>query len=158
MTTTKEITYTSQNLQRALAEGSFRDFLEHVKIEESQGNGVGVVPFAMWPHLVEVTKLLGSERLIVWMKARQIGATWLLAAYCVWTAMYRPSSVVLLLSQGELEAQELLRRCKVVWRLLPEHMKAALERRNKKRADAFGDMPRLPEPDITGNGNGNGVN
>ena len=40
----------------------------------------------------------------------------------------------------------------------PDRMKAALERRNKKRLDAFGDMPRLPEPDITGNGNGNGVN
>lgn len=138
MTTTTERTYTPQNLQRALAEGSFRDFLEHVKIEESQGNGVGVVPFAMWPHLVEVTKLLGSEKLIVWMKARQIGATWLLAAYCVWTAEYKPSSLVLLLSQGELEAQELLRRCKVIWRLLPEHLRATLERESGERLDFAG--------------------
>ena len=38
----------------------------------------------------------------------------------------------------------------------PDRMKAALERRNKRRLDVFGDMPRLPEPDV--NGNGNGVN
>ena len=135
---TKERTYTGMDVQRALAEGSFRDFLEHVRIEESQGNGVGVVPFAMWPHLVEVTKLLALHRLIVWMKARQIGATWLLAAYCVWKAQYKPSSLVLLLSQGELEAQELLRRCKVVWRLLPEHLKASLERESGERLDFQG--------------------
>ena len=40
----------------------------------------------------------------------------------------------------------------------PDRMKAALERRNKKRLDMFGDMPRLPTPDVNGSGNGKGVN
>lgn len=111
---------------REQARLSFASFLSDVRIEEPQGDGVGVVSFAMWPHLAEVVRLLGLHRLIVWMKARQIGATWLLAAYCVWTAMYRPSALVILLSQGELEARELLRRCKVVWRLLPKHLQGVL--------------------------------
>ena len=44
----------------------------------------------------------------------------------------------------------------------PDRMKAALERRNKKRLDMFGDMPRLPTPDgpalsQNGGSNGNGT-
>ena len=128
----------TRELEREAARRSFPSFLSHVRIEESQGGGVGVVPFALWPHLGEVVKLLALHKLIVWMKARQIGATWLLAAYCVWVAQHRPSSVVLLLSQGELEAQELLRRCKVVWRLLPEHLRAVLERESGERLDFQG--------------------
>jgi hypothetical protein len=124
--------------EREQARQSFAAFLGHVRIEEPQGNGVGVVPFAMWPHLAEVAGLLAQHKLIVWMKARQIGATWLLAAYCVWTAMHKPSSVVLLLSQGELEAQELLHRCKAVWRLLPAHIKVELERESGERLDFLG--------------------
>ena len=99
---------------------SFRDFLRYVSIEDTQGGGV--VPFVMWPHLSEVVDLLRLHKLLVWLKARQIGATWLLAAYCVWTAMYKLSALVILLSQGELEARELLRRCRVVHRLLPAHI------------------------------------
>ena len=41
----------------------------------------------------------------------------------------------------------------------PDRMKAALERRNKKRLDAFGDMPHLPTPDgpaLSQNGGSNG--
>ena len=102
------------------ARKSFRVFLGHVRIEDTQAGGP--VLFSMWPHLSEVVGLLGTSKLLVWLKARQIGATWLLAAYCVWMAMYKPSSLVILLSQGELEARELLRRCRVVHTLLPAHI------------------------------------
>lgn len=113
--------------EREQARLSFASFLSHVSIEEVQGAGFGIVKFAMWPHIAEVVGLLALHRLIVWMKARQIGATWLLASYCVWVAMFRQNALVMILSQGELEARELLRRCKVVWKLLPEHVKAPLD-------------------------------
>lgn len=143
MTTETGLRATKLHIDRALAESSFHDFLASVRIEESQGAGVGVTTFTMWPHLGAVVHLLRVHRLLVWMKARQIGATWLLAAYCVWTAMYRPSSLVILLSQGELEARELLRRCKVVWRMLPRHLQEDLVEPESGERMEFRGMGRI---------------
>ncbi len=39
----------------------------------------------------------------------------------------------------------------------PNRMKAANDRRNKKRENAFGDLPLLTNPNASQNGNGNGV-
>ena len=36
----------------------------------------------------------------------------------------------------------------------PNRMKAAFDRRNKKRQDAFGELPLLPNPNAPQNGNG----
>ena len=83
-----------------LAKRNFWDFLDFVKILEPQP-GRGTISFERWPHLTDVCQILEEKKLLVWLKSRQTGASWMLAAYGLWMAMYKQGSIVLLLSQGE---------------------------------------------------------
>lgn len=134
--TTKEPIYTRAQVERALVATSFEEFVTlktvHpdgelrtiVKITEPPdafGKGAGVIDFVMWPHLKEMVELLGMHRLLSIMKARQIGLSWLIAAYALWKAQYFKAAVVLMFSQGQGEATKLLKKVHQIWDELPPH-------------------------------------
>ena len=111
--------------QAELAKRSFWHFLDFVKILEPQP-GRGTISFERWPHLEEVCDILDNKKLLVWLKSRQTGASWMLAAYGLWMSMYKQGSVVLLLSQGEDEAKKLLAKCRFIYENLDADMQAPL--------------------------------
>jgi hypothetical protein len=111
--------------QAELAKRSFWHFLDFVRILEPQP-GRGTISFERWPHLEEVCDILDNKKLLVWLKSRQTGASWMLAAYSLWMAMYKQGSVVLLLSQGEDEAKKLLAKCRFIYENLEADMQATL--------------------------------
>jgi len=119
-----------QTTEAAKCYASFPYFLKYAKIVEApqpgQENSGGVIPFTIWPHLKRAIRLLLSEKLLVWMKSRQIGASWLIAAYVLWYALSKHGSNILLFSKGETEAIELLAKCKRIYRHLPEWIKLPL--------------------------------
>jgi hypothetical protein len=123
--TTAVADYTLHDFERARVAASFEVFLEHVKILEPPPGG-GKIDFVMWDHLKEVAILLATERLLSFGKARQLGLTWILAAYSDWKAMYHEGAVVLLFSQGQAEAGVFLSKCKFIYNELPEHLKVSL--------------------------------
>ena len=116
--------------------GSFLHFLKWVKIVDppTLENVGGVIPLSLWSHLKEVIKQLLTEKLIAVMKSRQIGLSWLMAAYALWYAMSHSGSTVLLFSKGESEAWELLAKCKRIWTQLPEFIKLPI------KPDSAGEM------------------
>ena len=86
--TTKTVTI--QDIELALASRSFEDFLDYVQILEpptatSRG---GIIKFEKWGYLIEFCKELDTGRLINVLKSRQLGFSWILASYALWTAMY----------------------------------------------------------------------
>jgi hypothetical protein len=101
-----------------LAQNYFSRFLPFIRILEPPP-GRGNIPFEPWPHLMEVCDILDDKKLLVWLKSRQTGASWLLAAYSLWMAQYHHGAVILLLSQGEEEAKKLLGKCKYIYEMLP---------------------------------------
>ena len=109
----------------ALAKRYFNDFLDFVQVLEPPP-GRGVIAFERWNHLVEVCQNLNDEKLIVWLKSRQTGESWLLAAYSLWTAMYKEGALVLLLSQGEEESKVLLSKSRFIYERLPDGLKTPL--------------------------------
>ena len=110
-------------LEYLLCAASFLRFLGYCKLEEPSVPGDpysgGVVPFTLWPHLLEMAGVLLTERLIIILKSRQIGASWLMAAYDLWWAKFHQSSNVFLYSKGEEEAWEKLDKCRRVEKHLP---------------------------------------
>ena len=108
-----------------LAQRYFNRFLPFVKVMEPPP-GRGQIPFEPWPHLMEVCDKLEEEKLLVWLKSRQTGASWLLGAYALWMAQYHPGALVLLLSQGEEESKALLWKCKYIYEALPDGLKVAI--------------------------------
>jgi len=137
-----------QKAVRELAGRSFIDFLT-IKIEDEEtglprtlvqvtmppdptvlGGGGGLIDFEMWDHLHEVVALVGEKKLLNFMKARQVGLSWVIAAYALWLAMYHDASNVLLFSQGDKEAKSLLKKIHSIYDSLPEWMTEPLGRDN----------------------------
>jgi hypothetical protein len=100
-------------------------FIQHeVIIDDAQpdqdSDALATMPFHMWDAQRDLLADIVSERLLFILKARQLGISWLVCAYVLWLCLYRPGRVVLMFSIGQKEANELLRRVKVMyWRLTP---------------------------------------
>lgn len=89
-------------------------FIAGAQIAMPYGDGAALIPFDLWPAQRSVLGRLGSERLVLLLKARQIGMTWLTCGYAHWRCMERAGRTVLLFSQGQLEANELIDRIRLM--------------------------------------------
>lgn len=93
-----------------------------VTVPPTQDNAGGLKPFELLPHIKKAVTALLSKKLIVWMKSRQIYASTTIAAYILWHAMTKRSSKILVFSKGEIEAAELIAKCKGMYLSLPKFM------------------------------------
>lgn len=73
-----------------------------------------VVPFHPWPEQVEALRSIRNNRLNLFLKARQIGITWVALIYCVHDLVFHPGHTVIAMSKTENDAFELVRRCGVI--------------------------------------------
>lgn len=112
---------TKTNIDQAIAKKDFRFFLKYVYILGVAGEGEGgPIPFIIWPHIEEVIKLLLSgQRRLAWLKARQIGCTWLIAAWTLWSCMYQQGFFVVEFAEKEDKAKEIIKKQKFIYTHLP---------------------------------------
>lgn len=83
------------------------------------------VPFHLWPAQTEVLYKFEDESLVVVLKARQLGLTWLALSFAMWLMLFRPSAAVGIFSRIEMDAKDLLDfRLKGIYDRLPDWMKA----------------------------------
>lgn len=66
------------------------------------------IPFEMWAAQEGVLRDLELRPLVVILKARQLGMTWLALAFALWLMIFRPAVTVLIFSRRENEAIYLL--------------------------------------------------
>ncbi len=66
------------------------------------------IAFDLWAEQQEVATDLTLEKLIIILKARQLGMTWLVLAYALWLMLFYPAATVLLFSLRDTEAVYLL--------------------------------------------------
>ena len=130
--TTKSPNVTIEHLDLEICAQSFPEFLKFVKILEppTMTSRGGVIPFEMWEHIIEFIEYLATERLINVLKSRQLGFSWVLAAYCVWRAQFHEASNILVFSQGQVEATAFLAKCRIIQENLPKHLRVGLGRDN----------------------------
>lgn len=87
------------------------------------------IPFKLWPSQVGILKaFLTALRLII-LKARQLGLTWLTAAYCLWLAITQPLQLIVVISAKEDWAIEFLDRVKFILDRLPVWMYPKITKR-----------------------------
>jgi hypothetical protein len=72
------------------------------------GQGGSWVPFRLWPQQRRVAGQLQANRLVVVLKARQLGLTWLVLAFALWLMLFHPIATVLLFSRRDDEATDLV--------------------------------------------------
>lgn len=92
-----------------------------VSIVEPQGNAgdESIIPFKLWDAQRAALALVMREKRLIILKARQLGITWLIIAYCLWVCIYFPNRSVLFFSRDLDGAKEMLRRARgMFFRLL----------------------------------------
>ena len=98
----------------------------YCQILSDSGQGGDWVPFRLWPEQQRVARLLQENRLVVVLKARQLGLTWLVVAFALWLLLFHPIATVLLFSRRDDEAVDLLAvRLRGMHDRLPAWLKAS---------------------------------
>jgi len=83
------------------------------------------IDFRLWPLQAKALITILNNLLIVILKARQLGMTWLVLAFALWLMLFRPASTILLFSRRDDESVHLLSdRLKGMYRRLPRWMQA----------------------------------
>lgn len=83
------------------------------------------IPFRLWPAQARTLKVFFMYLLVVVLKARQIGMTWLALGFALWLMLFHPAATVLLFSKRDDEAIDLLDfRLKGMYQRLPPWMQA----------------------------------
>jgi hypothetical protein len=77
------------------------------------------LPFTLWPAQRATLGCMESERLLVILKARQLGLSWLCLAYALWLITLHGPATVLIFSMRAVEAEDLLARLRGMHNRLP---------------------------------------
>ncbi len=77
------------------------------------------LPFTLWPAQKATLDCMCAERLLVILKARQLGLSWLCLAYALWLMTLHGPATVLIFSMRATEAEELLGRLRGMHARLP---------------------------------------
>lgn len=102
-------------LQAQLLQLPVSSFLKITKIKVPQEDSFSAQPFALWPAQQDVLDRMMQDRLLVILKARQLGITWLACGYVLWLCTQNPGKTVLVFSQGQNEANELIDRIRFLY-------------------------------------------
>jgi len=104
----------------------------YCRIQDEAGRWI---PFDLWPAQERVARSAGEHRLLIWLKARQLGLTWLALSIVLHELLFRPGVTGLLFSLRDEEAIELLKRLRGIYRRLPDWLK-------ETTADAAAERPK----------------
>jgi len=74
-------------------------------------------------YIWDMVTLFNDEQLLLIEKSRQMMATWTIMACCLWEAMFTPARRIFVQSKKELDANNLVDRCKFIYDQLPQAMK-----------------------------------
>lgn len=84
----------------------------------------GWVPFRLWPDQFRTLRAVQDNRLVIILKARQLGLTWLVLGFALWQVLFHGEATVLLFSRRDDEAVDLLKnRLRGMYDRLPDWLK-----------------------------------
>lgn len=101
------------------AYGSVATFARHCTIQDAQGEAIAFKD-AGWAWQFQLLALWVATRLVVVLKARQLGVSWLAAIYALWVAIRKPGQSILLISQRQDDADKLLAKVAYIYERLPD--------------------------------------
>ncbi len=111
----------------------------YIENKDEAGSSGGIaVKFTLWTLQLKAMAAILFYRLLVILKARQLGATWICLAYAVWRLLFQPGYTVVALSKKEdPDAKELVRRVTFILSKLPPWMVMQRNQENKKKLKLF---------------------
>ena len=86
----------------------------------------GSAPFTLRPYQKRVLKAFQENRLSILLAARQIGKSWLAGAFLLWYAAFKFEQTILILSNKNDNAMEMIHRVRFMYERLPHWLKPGL--------------------------------
>ena len=80
----------------------------------------GLIPFATFPFQDDCVEQFIEHRLNIILKARQLGISTLVAAFCVWLALFHKDQNLLIIATKQSVAQNIVRKVKIILNNLPK--------------------------------------
>ena len=114
----------------ARAKAVRRDFVTFLRLVRVLDPDDGPIAWQPWPTLLTLAQAWARGESTVILKARQLGVSWLVAAYCLWLAMYRPYSKNLVISKSQMDGDEMITRIGFIYDNLPWWARAPVKSRN----------------------------
>lgn len=125
-------------------------FAQHVTIQDADGAEVRFAK-AGWGWQFQLLALWVVTRLVVVLKARQLGVSWLAAMYALWVAIRKPGQSVLLISRNQADAEKLLAKVAYIyWRLPAWRPVAVVNVRKISFPGIGGEIEALPATENVG--------
>lgn len=105
-------------------EATFAEWLEwFVRIESDNKAHRGAIAFHLYDYQRDRVVAWEAGQSEVILKARQLGFSWLAAAFAVWTAAYHESSHVGVFSKSAFEMKRLIRKMRFIVKRLPPELR-----------------------------------
>lgn len=99
-----------------------------IEIKES----VGLIDaFKLWPFQLEALRVIGAGDVVVVLKARQLGLSWLVIADTACRMLFEPGYRVSAISKSDFESMEMARRLRVILENIPEWIIRPHSKQNK---------------------------
>lgn len=86
----------------------------------------GAIPFKMYPYQAELVRTFDDHRQVIVLSARQTGKSWTSGAYLLWYAMFHFEQTVMVLSNKDRNAMEMIHRIRFIYERLPMWLKPGL--------------------------------
>jgi hypothetical protein len=96
----------------------------YVRLKNQEG---GIVPFDLWDFQLDDLEKIVRNQIVVVLKARQLGLSWLICAYAMWLILFHEAKTVIVISKGENESKEIVSRIKLMYDHLPDWMKTRIK-------------------------------
>jgi hypothetical protein len=106
-------------------------FLGHCMIQD--GDGGPAIPFRLWGFQADVIRDIETHARLIFLKARQLGLSWLTLAYILWLCSCNEGQTALILNRGLRESEELLERIKFMIKRLPPELRPQIVKENNEQ-------------------------
>jgi hypothetical protein len=96
----------------------------------------GIVRFALFPYQEDLIASLNTKRFNIVLKARQLGASTIIAGYILWYCLFHKDKNVVIVANKQKSARNVMRKARLIYTLLPKWLKVAdLEIDNKNELE-----------------------
>lgn len=110
----------------------FLRFCGHLKIKDKRTHRA--IPFDPWPCQTELSSDLVAGLWLLCLKARQMGMTWLVAAYALWRMTYHRYYTVIVICQTKPYAEDFVAdKIRFMWANLPVYLQMPIVRETRNR-------------------------
>lgn len=112
----------------------------------------GRVPFQLFKYQQIVLSHFLKHAFNIILKSRQMGLSWLVAAYALWLCLFFEDKRILMISIKDVTAKALLKKVKVLYRGLPEFLQFELTENNTSKMGfcTGGEIESVPSSEEAG--------